>query len=72
MSGWQDSANCATTDPELFVLDSGGSTIAAKKICGACDVREQCLQFAIDKHIYIGIWGGLSPVQRRAMRRAAA
>ena len=72
MTTWQDLANCATTDPDLLVLDSGASTIPAKKICAACDVREQCLQFAIDQHIYSGIWGGLSPVQRRTMRKAAA
>ena len=69
---WWQSANCATTDPDLFVLDKGGSTMQAKRICGECPVRAACLQYALDNDIRTGIYGGTSPLERRALRRAAA
>lgn len=69
---WWADANCATTDPDLFVLDKGGSTMQAKRICGECPVRAACLQYALDQDIRTGIYGGMSPTQRRALRRAAA
>lgn len=71
-TAWQDDALCAQTDPDLFVLDKGGSTLQAKRICGECPVRAACLQYALDHDIRTGIWGGMSPTQRRKLRRAAA
>lgn len=69
---WMGSANCATTDPDLFTLDKGDSSVPAKRICGRCEVRAQCLQWALDTDQETGIWGGLSAQERRALRRAAA
>lgn len=69
---WMDAANCATTDPELFIIDKGGSTLQAKRICAACPVRTACLQYALDEDIRTGIYGGQTVTQRRALRRAAA
>lgn len=67
---WVDEAVCASTDPESFFPEVGGSSRAAKRICNACEVREQCLQYALDHHIKEGIWGGLSDVERRALQPA--
>lgn len=60
---------CAQTDPEAFFPEKGGSTKAAKTICGKCDVREQCLQYALDMDERFGIWGGLSERERRAIKK---
>lgn len=65
---WRDAANCASTDPELFFPDSS-DVRAAKKICAACDVTAICLQYSLDNHIKHGVWGGLSSLERRALRR---
>jgi WhiB family redox-sensing transcriptional regulator len=64
---WQDRANCATADPEIFYPEKGGSTFEAKKVCKACDVREECLQDALARDDRYGIYGGLSERQRRKL-----
>ena len=61
---WQDDALCAQTDPETFFPEKGGSTRDAKKVCGACQVREECLEYALLTGQHFGIWGGLSERER--------
>ena len=65
---WESDAACATTDPELFFPEKGGSTKSAKGICAGCDVRARCLQYAMDRNEQYGIWGGLSERERHALR----
>jgi WhiB family redox-sensing transcriptional regulator len=67
---WQDRALCAQTDPEIFFPEKGGSTREAKQVCMACEVRAECLEYALDKHEHWGIFGGLSAQQRRPLLRA--
>lgn len=74
---WRDSALCAQTDPELFFPDKGESSLTAKRICGQCPVREECLQDAITNLTALqdlfGVRGGTSPKVRgriRAQRNA--
>jgi WhiB family redox-sensing transcriptional regulator len=67
--GWQESALCAETDPEAFFPEKGGSTREAKKICTGCEVRAECLEFALANDERFGIWGGLSERERRRLRR---
>jgi WhiB family transcriptional regulator, redox-sensing transcriptional regulator len=68
---WMDAALCAQTDPDMFVSDIQGESPAdAKKVCRACDVREQCLQYALDNHIFDGVYGGLTGLQRRKLTKA--
>lgn len=68
---WQIDALCAQTDPEAFFPEKGGSTRDAKKICDSCDVRAQCLEFALEHDERFGIWGGLSERERRKLRKRA-
>ena len=69
---WQSEALCAQTDPELFFPEHGASSAPAKKICAECPVTWSCLQYALDNNIRIGIYGGMTAAQRRALRRVAA
>jgi WhiB family transcriptional regulator, redox-sensing transcriptional regulator len=69
--GWQEAALCAETDPEAFFPEKGGSTREAKKICTGCEVRAECLEFALANDERFGIWGGLSERERRRLRRRA-
>ncbi len=48
-AGWQERALCAQTDPEAFFPEKGGSTREAKKVCLTCDVRGDCLEYALDE-----------------------
>jgi WhiB family redox-sensing transcriptional regulator len=68
---WSEGAVCAQTDPEVFYPDKGGSTTAAKRICRGCPVMAECLQYAVDNRETFGVWGGLSPRERQALRGAA-
>ncbi len=66
---WQERALCAQTDPEAFFPEKGGSTREAKRICSGCDVRAECLDYALAHDERFGIWGGLSERERRRLRR---
>jgi WhiB family redox-sensing transcriptional regulator len=67
---WQERALCAQTDPEAFFPEKGGSTREAKRICAGCEVRAECLEYALAHDERFGIWGGLSERERRRLRRA--
>ena len=66
MSGdWRDQGRCAEVDSDLFFPDKGHSTAPAKRVCMACEVRVQCLEYALANGERHGVWGGLSYPQRR-------
>ena len=67
-NAWRLQALCAETDPEAFFPDKGGSTREAKRVCTGCDVRAECLEFALTSDERFGIWGGLSERERRRLR----
>jgi WhiB family redox-sensing transcriptional regulator len=69
---WQERALCAQTDPEAFFPEKGGSTREAKRICSGCEVRAECLEFALAHDERFGIWGGLSERERRRLKRRAS
>ena len=61
----------AQTDPEAFFPEKGGSTREAKKVCLSCDVRGECLEYALAHDERFGIWGGLSERERRKLKKRA-
>lgn len=72
---WRSRASCTTEDPELFFpIGTTGPAVdqaeAAKSICGACAVREECLEFALATNQDAGVWGGLTEDERRTLKRA--
>ena len=69
---WQERALCAQTDPEAFFPEKGGSTREAKRVCLSCDVRAECLEYALEHDERFGIWGGLSERERRRLKRRSA
>lgn len=73
---------CADADPKLFFAPYELTTATreqpserarreekAKAICGGCPVRAQCLDWALANLERDGIWGGLSPWERRELQR---
>jgi WhiB family redox-sensing transcriptional regulator len=68
---WQERALCAQTDPEAFFPEKGGSTREAKRVCLTCDVRGDCLEYALQNDERFGIWGGLSERERRKLKKRA-
>ncbi|MFQ5967107.1 MAG: WhiB family transcriptional regulator [Acidimicrobiia bacterium] len=69
---WQDKASCSGADADLFFPERGASTRQAKAICAECEVRVECLEFALQHSEKFGIWGGLSERERRKIRKQRA
>ena len=63
--------------PDLYYPDAGegiGSAHyvkLAKNACKACPIIVQCAQYAMEFNEELGVWGGLSPMDRKALRRKA-
>ena len=69
---WQERALCAQTDPEAFFPEKGGSIKEAKRVCMSCDVRIECLDYALRHEERFGIWGGLSERERKRLAERSA
>lgn len=67
---WKQYAACKHADTRLFFPERGDPVHEAKAICATCPVREQCLEYALAIPNCVGIWGGKSGKERRAIRRA--
>jgi WhiB family transcriptional regulator, redox-sensing transcriptional regulator len=74
---WRSASACLSADPDLFFPISvkgpaAGQVDAAKAICAGCQVRADCLGFALAQRDMLGIWGGTTDDERRMLRRTAA
>lgn len=68
---WRDDAECADIGGDLWFPNKGEAAHQAKAICNTkCLVREQCLEYAVvHTDIQVGIWGGKTSSQIRAIRK---
>lgn len=69
---WQGKARCLEVDPEIFFPERGGSSKAARAVCAQCEVRLECLRYALANREQFGIWGGTSERERRKLRKLAS
>lgn len=63
---------CSKADPELFfpLSPNDAATISkATQICYGCLIREECGQGATERGEQFGIWGGMTPEERRTLAR---
>jgi WhiB family redox-sensing transcriptional regulator len=70
---WQRDALCRQVDPDCFfpseeVLDNTIWTLT-KKFCRGCEVRAECLTYALTEFEGYGVWGGFSPHDRTQVRK---
>jgi WhiB family transcriptional regulator, redox-sensing transcriptional regulator len=66
---WTSYAACRGHDTDLwFVEGHEGSYREARVICAACPVTSECLQWALDTKTDHGLFGGLSPLERKHLR----
>lgn len=72
---WRQEAACRNTaDPDLFFpVGSSGPALEqiqkAKAVCRVCQVRRECLQWALETNQDSGVWGGLSEEERKMLAR---
>lgn len=69
-AAWREDALCRQVDPDLFMPEVGGSASLAKRTCEACEVRRQCLDYAVAAEEQWGVWGGLGQQELRRLIRA--
>ncbi|WP_267242049.1 WhiB family transcriptional regulator [Streptomyces sp. PR69] len=65
---WPETALCAQVGPEFFFPAPGSSTREAKRLCGACEGRVACLEYALAHDERFGVWGGLSEKERHRLK----
>lgn len=74
---WKDAA-CVGENPAFFDTDTtatydipvGKRTKIGKRICATCDIRPDCLDYALENNMTGGIWGGLDGVERNALGKS--
>jgi WhiB family transcriptional regulator, redox-sensing transcriptional regulator len=68
---WRAKAACLGLDPTIFYPDPDDDSAAepAKDVCGACAVREHCLEYALGYREKEGVWGGATERERRRIIR---
>jgi WhiB family transcriptional regulator, redox-sensing transcriptional regulator len=64
---WMLTAACTQVDPDLWFPEKGhnDTSRAARRICHACPVDGPCLDYALDRDLRYGVWGGLTEADRR-------
>jgi WhiB family redox-sensing transcriptional regulator len=58
---------CMESDPDLF-FDSDSYRMA-KRLCNRCPVKTECLTVALVNTETFGVWGGLTPNERKTLKR---
>lgn len=73
---WMDDAACKgqgdAFHPEQHTTRHGetDATFVAKQTCSTCPVQDTCLAHALEHQEWLGIWGGLTPPERRAFAKS--
>lgn len=68
-----EAPSCATIGGDFWFPEStlegasSADTFYAKSICGRCPHKRECAEWGIKNETH-GIWGGLAPRARRAIR----
>jgi WhiB family redox-sensing transcriptional regulator len=73
---WQQQGACRSFDTETFFLEPNlrgkakkQKELVASSICGACPVKIQCLEHALNTPEIFGVWGGMTEEQRHQILR---
>jgi WhiB family transcriptional regulator, redox-sensing transcriptional regulator len=71
-AAWQEQALCRGQGTSLFIRGPKADYGRLRAVCGACPVRQECLDLALADDSLIGLWGGMSDAERREIRRRVA
>ena len=68
---WMLDAACRGMDPDIFHPARGATLILrrALAVCAVCRVSQECLTYALDHNIDVGVWGGTTGESRRTELR---
>jgi WhiB family redox-sensing transcriptional regulator len=67
---WMADAACVGLPADVLFPEHGAwVTSGARRVCGGCPVRVECLEYALCHGEWHGTWGGLSVDERRELAR---
>jgi len=66
--GWYKDGLCRNYPTKLWYQYDTAKDRTAKRICSACPVRSECLQYSLENH-ETGVWGGLNDLDRKRLVR---
>ena len=74
---WRAMASCREDNASYFFApphferkdEKDARESVARRLCGSCGVREECLDYALTVSESHGIWGGLNELERRRLVR---
>jgi WhiB family redox-sensing transcriptional regulator len=66
---WMMHARCRGAKPTTFFPSDGLGVEFAQRLCTECEVRVDCLEYALRNRIEHGVWGGASERERRRILR---
>jgi len=66
---WTLRAACRGQDVELFYSNEPSNVQRALKMCSNCPVRRDCIDDAVSRGEWFGVWGGLKEGRRRRIVR---
>lgn len=70
MTAWMRYASCAESVGDIWFPETNSpNTKTAKAICNDCPVIDSCLNYALENRFNDGIWGGLTPNERKLLLR---
>jgi WhiB family transcriptional regulator, redox-sensing transcriptional regulator len=66
---WMALGSCRNLPPDTMFPRDGLGVLRAKTVCSGCPCLQACLDYALDNHITLGVWGGTSVRERRQIRK---
>jgi WhiB family transcriptional regulator, redox-sensing transcriptional regulator len=69
MQPWMSKACCRGSDADSFFPSNGLGVEAVRRVCEACPVRVDCLEYALANRLDYGVWGGTSERERQRILR---
>ena len=74
VTDWRARGACRTVDPDLFFpVSAVGLSLRqeqrAKAVCAGCQVRPECLRYALSSGQVHGVWGGRTADELIRLRR---
>jgi len=68
IGGEEDLGGVVAAQAEIHPF-RGAGVEKARKICGRCEVKDLCLEYALVEEIEHGVWGGASERERRRIKK---
>lgn len=66
---WMSRGTCHNRPALLPAFFNDADPSMAQRICGRCEVREPCLEYAMADATLVGVSGGTTDKERRQLRK---